>query len=216
MLNDPIGKESIDEVAYNAWRQHEEQLKALLKKIKVLMSCKKYILSDAKLRGILSDKSYIVDINNDLLKLNYDDKQRILNKHSKHKNFLKEELEAIMEIDAYFPLLCKLYFSNVKYQNDGLRFFKEPVGVLEEEIRSFRMSSTEKYCALVLLVLFNNVLCVKNVFMDEISKVKYKHALELCGMKENTKPYTIGDTLESMKGFFVKKKAKNFNFITTL
>lgn len=32
VLNDPIGKESIDEVAYYEWRQHEEKLKALLKK----------------------------------------------------------------------------------------------------------------------------------------------------------------------------------------
>lgn len=212
VLNDPIGKESVDEIAYDAWRQHEEKFKTLLKKVKVLMSCRKYILGDTKIRGILTDKSFIVDINNDLLKLNYDEKQTILNSHSNKNKFSKEELAAIIDLDAYFPLLCKLYFGHVSYQNDGLKFFKEPVAVLEEEIRTFRKSSKEKYCALVLLVLFNNVLCVNDLLQDVISKRKYKHALELCGMQKNTAPYTIGDTLESMKGFFVKKIGDNFHF----
>lgn len=32
VLNDPIGKESVDEIAYDAWIQHEEKIVALLKK----------------------------------------------------------------------------------------------------------------------------------------------------------------------------------------
>lgn len=134
----------------------------------------------------------------------------MLKSHSETNTFSKEELAVIMKTDAYFPLLCKLYYSNVKYQNDGWRFFKEPV--LEEEIRSFRTSSKEKYCALVVLVLLNNVLCVNDLFRDEISKGTYKHALDLCGMKENTAPYTIADTLDSIKRFFVKKIGESFQF----
>lgn len=212
VLNDPIGKESVDDIAYDAWRQHEEKIVALLKKTKVLISCRKYVLSNAGIKGILKETSCIVDINNDQLKLNDGEKQKLLNSHLECNTFGKKELAVIMKIDAYFPLLCKLYHGNVKYQKNGLGFFKEPVVVLEEEIRSFRTSSKEKYCGLVLLVLFNNVLCVNDLLRNEKSKGKYKHALELCGMKENTAPYTIGDTLESMKGFFVKKIDESFQF----
>lgn len=134
-----------------------------------------------------------------------DEKQTILRKYSNVNSFSKEELAAILKSDLYFPLLCKLYFNNVRHQNDAVRFFKEPVVVLEEEIRNFRTSSKKKYCALVLLVLFHNVLCVNDLLQDDTSKRKYRHALERCGMKKNTPLYTIGDTLESMKGFFVKK-----------
>uniref|UniRef100_K1QTQ8 Ankyrin-1 n=1 Tax=Magallana gigas TaxID=29159 RepID=K1QTQ8_MAGGI len=212
VLNDPIGKESFDEISHDAWRQNEEKLKALLKKVKVLMSCRKYILSDARIAGIFTNKSYIVDIDNNILKLNDDEKETIFKKHSFVNKFSKEEFAAIVKIDAYFPLLCKLYFSNATYQNDGLKFFKMPAVVLEEEIRNFRKASKEKYCALVLLVLFNNALCVNDFLQEETSKRKYKHALELCGMSENTAPYKIGDILESMEGFFVKKIGDNFHF----
>uniref|UniRef100_A0A8W8ML17 Novel STAND NTPase 3 domain-containing protein n=1 Tax=Magallana gigas TaxID=29159 RepID=A0A8W8ML17_MAGGI len=212
VLNDPIGKETVDDISHDAWRQNEEKIKGLLKKVKVLMSCRKYILSDARIAGVFANKSYIVDINNSLLKLNDDEKETMFKKHSFVNKFSKEEFAAIMKIDAYFPLLCKLYFSNATYQNDGLKFFKKPDVVLEEEIRNFRKASKEKYCALVLLVLFNNALCVNDLLQKETSKRKYKHALQLCGMSENTAPYTIGDILESMEGFFVKKIGDNFHF----
>lgn len=163
VLNDPIGKESFDEIAYDAWIQREEKLTARLKTVKVLMQYRKYILSDVRITGILRDKSCLEDTNDYILKMNYDEKQTIFDRHSKINIFSKEELAGIIKIDAYFPLLCKLYFSDVKYQNDELRFINVPVVVLEEEIRNFRKSS--KYCALV-LVLFDNILCVNNLIQD--------------------------------------------------
>lgn len=103
VFDDPIGKESFDEISHDAWRQHSEKLNALLKEVKVLMSCRKYILGDTRISGIFTDKSYIVDINNNLLQLTDDEKQRIFNKYSDVNNFSAEEFAAILKVDAYFP-----------------------------------------------------------------------------------------------------------------
>lgn len=127
-------------------------------------------------------------------------------------NLPEEECVEILKIERYFPLLCKLYSSKIKFQNIGLRFFKNPVTDLEKEINEYRQNKIEKYCALFLLVLFNNDLTVSSLLGNDVSKNKFKHALKLCGMDQNTNPYIIGDTLESLKGFMVKKIGDTYQF----
>lgn len=112
VLNDPIGNESFDEIAYISWKQQEKRLKVCLKTIKLLLSCKKNTLSDPRVRGILRDKSCIVDLSHDQFKLDKDEKQKIWESYSPNKNISKEEIDGIVQIEAYFPLLCKLYFNN--------------------------------------------------------------------------------------------------------
>lgn len=179
VFHDPIGKAYIDEIAYNRWQTREETLKACLKKVKLIVSCRKYILNESRIKGILKDKSNIVDISQDL-KLNNDEKLKIWDIYSNHKQLSSEELEKLLNIEEYFPLLCKLYFSTDSNQTDGLRFFEKPIAVFEGEIRNFRASSKNKYCSLVLLVLFNNVLNVKDILETVDSREKFELALRLC------------------------------------
>lgn len=173
VVNDPIGKESIDELPFSLWRKHEETLKSCIKKVKLLMSCRKYILNDGRVKGLLKNNQYIVDIDSDQLKLNKSEKKLIWNTHSLSKDLSEKEFADIFQNEAYFPLLCKLYVCHNRYEIDGLRFFKEPVAVFEKEVRDFKTFSKEKYCALVLLVLFNNVLCVDDLLKDRTSRDKY-------------------------------------------
>lgn len=212
VLNDPIGKDSFDEIEYTLWRKYEETLKACLIKMKLLMSSRKYILNDAKVKGLLKVKSNIVDISNDQLKLSRNEKEEILNKYSLNKNVSREEFLKIIQTEAYFPLLCKLCFSKKIKEHKMLRFFTEPVKVFEDEIKAFRISFKDKYCALVLLVLFSNDLNVQDLLGSTVSTEKYNLALELCGMKKYTAPYTINDALKTLQGFFVKKINNTYHF----
>lgn len=212
VLNDPIGKGSFDEIAFNEWRKHEEKIKICLKKDKFLLSCRKCILSDERVNGLLKDGSYIVDIDDVQLKLRNDEKQNIWDIHTSSKKLSEKELGELFHIEKYFPLLCRLHSGKDGEQTDSLRFFKEPVVVLKEEIRYLKTSCKEKYCALVLLVLFNTVLYVNDMLRDRISKEKFEHTLQLCRMNMNTSPCSIAQTLESLKGFFVKKIGDSFYF----
>lgn len=162
VLNDPIGKSVLDEIAYSSWETHEERLQTCLKKVKLLMSCRKYILADDRIKGLLKD---IIDISNDWLRLDDNEKQNIFNIHACGKKLSKNDFFAeIRKIDEYFPLLCKMYFSKDRTQDKTLlTFFKEPTKIVEDEIRSFRKSCKEKYCALVLLALLNTVPSVNDL-----------------------------------------------------
>lgn len=173
VLNDPFGKIFFDELAYNSWETHEETLRVSLKKIKLLLSCRKYILYDDRVRGILSEKSNIVDIDNNKLKLNKEEKQNIWNMYAGNMMLTKKAFKEIFKVEKYFPLLCKLYSTHeINKTDDLLKFFKEPIAVVEDEIRSFRKSCKEKYCALVLLVLLNNAINVHELWENKISKKK--------------------------------------------
>lgn len=77
VFDDPIGKESFEEMEYATWKKYEETLRACLKKVKLLMSCRKYILNDHQVTGLLKDEPNIVDISNDQLKLSEYEKEKI-------------------------------------------------------------------------------------------------------------------------------------------
>lgn len=212
VVEDPIGVEAFDEIAFYSWRKYEEQLRVCLNTAKLLMSCRTYVMKDGRIKGFFITNSTIIDINNVELKLAEHEKRKILNIHTSRMNLSEEDVTKIVNTDMYFPLLCKLYSSNIKTENDALKFFKEPVAVLEKEIKYFRQSCKEKYCALILLVLFNNDLCVNVLKKDAISQNKFERALELCGMDRNTAPFTLSDTLNNLEGFLVKKIGDTYKF----
>lgn len=213
VFDDPIGKESFDEISYNSWMKNERKLESRLKKVNLLISCRKCVLKDPRVKGLFNSDSNIVDIDDDKLKLSDDEKQKIFKQYIPNIRLTETEYAEIMKIKTYFPLLCHLYSSNEKYQEDWLRFFQEPVEVLKEELQSLRNANKkEKYCALVLLIFFNNNLCVDDLLENDISAKKFKHSLKLCGIDTNTPPYTIGDHLKSLEGFFVKKIGDTFHF----
>lgn len=206
VLHDPIGTESFDEQEYKSWKKLEEDLKACSKKCKLLLSCRKCVQSDERAMGLFKNRSIIVDIDAEDSKLSDDEKLKIWNKHKSDNTSIKIDLTEIIKIDAYFPLLCKLFFSDEENQKKGLQFFKKPVKVYKDEIEYYKTSSKDKFCALVLLVLFNNELCVSDLQNEGNSEQMYKLALKLCGMEDCTAPSTIRGALETLHGSYVTKK----------
>lgn len=211
VFNDPFGKELLDEKACRSWSEHNIVLKCKLKSAKLLISCRKYILHDTKVK-ILFKTEQIVDISSSPLKLNHIEKMKIWNSHSLNKILPREELAEINQIELYFPLLCRLYFNEDenKRKREGFKYFKEPVDVVEKEIKQFRDSGNIKYCVLI-LTLLNNAICKQTIHEDLKRKKEFKLALELCRM-ENTREDNIIDTLETLDGLFVKKIDETFHF----
>lgn len=135
VFNDPIGNESFDEIGYTTWRKYEDTVKACLKKFKLLISIRKYILNDDKVKGLIKDGSNIVDISNDQLKLSRNKKEQIWRKYALSENVSRKALTKVFEAEAYLPLLCKLCFSKKLTEHEKVKLFTEPVEVLEEEIK---------------------------------------------------------------------------------
>lgn len=92
VLNDPIGKGSFNELAFNTWIKYEEVLSNCFQKAKVLISCKRYILFDCRLKGLLKEMSAIVDVNDEHTKLSLEEKRQIFERYKVGFNFTKEIL----------------------------------------------------------------------------------------------------------------------------
>lgn len=212
VFNDPIGKESFEEMEYTTWKKYEETLKGCLKKDKLLMSCRKCILYDHQVTGFLKDRANIVDISNDPLKLSKNENEEILSKYALNKKLSTNVLTEIIETEAYFPLLCKICSSKEYKEHEKLRFFTRPVEVLKKEVQLFRKSFQEKYCALVLLVLFNNDFCFEDIHESGVSKDKYELSLKLCELKIKTTQYTINNAFKTLRGFYIQRLSDNYHF----
>lgn len=210
VFDDPIGKDSLDEILYNLWHRYEKALKPYLKTVKLLMTCRKCIISDKRIKGVFNENSIIIDIENQC-KFTENEKMKILRKYTSESNLSDKECAAIVKNEQYFPLLCRLYSSNWRCLNN-LRFFEEPVTVLKEKVREFRNTNTKTYCALLLLIFFNNEVCVDGLLENEISREKFINALKLSGLDNNTTLQTIDNIFESLRNFVVKKIGKTYHF----
>nr|XP_034329461.1 ankyrin-3-like isoform X2 [Crassostrea gigas]XP_034329462.1 ankyrin-3-like isoform X2 [Crassostrea gigas] len=212
VFNDPLGKESFDEIYNDSWQRYEKDLKLYLKTAKILMSCRTCIISDSRVERYLVNQSAMVDIDNEKNRLSIDEKRHILTEYKLNMNLSDDDCNEIVEVERYFPLLCNLYSSKDEYISKGVRFFTEPVTVLKEEIRGFKEKDKGKYCALALLVLFNDDLCVSDLLKNKDTENKFKHTLKLCGLPASTPVTAIENYLASLKDCFVKMIGDRYHF----
>ncbi|XP_078311311.1 uncharacterized protein LOC144618650 [Crassostrea virginica] len=203
VFNDPIGKEVFDDILYCSWKKYENTLKVFLKKVKLIMTCRKQILYDTRTKGLFDVKENIVDIDDDHHKLNHDEKMQIFKKYMPGDTFSKNQIENILRIETYFPLLCKLSSEMKDKSMDNIKHvFTSPEQIVSNEIKEYRENDTKKYCALVCLFLFKN-----HISLSELQKEENLHlfnrCLTLCGTPNVTPPEIIR-SLKTLEGFFVK------------
>ncbi|XP_052693873.1 uncharacterized protein LOC128172150 isoform X2 [Crassostrea angulata] len=122
VINDPVGKESFDEIAYRSWKRCEETLKTSVNDVKILMSSRNYVLRDGIFERLVMDKQNVEEINIDQYPLDDNEKHRIWDSHlSKHVLIedvdLEEEFADIVKVNTRFPLKCKSYISAIRVPN---------------------------------------------------------------------------------------------------
>lgn len=210
VMDDPFGKAFLDDMLYNSWLTIKKTLISILGNHKLIMSCRNSVIYDVMSRGTFNFKSNIVAIND----LTDDEKRNILDQYASHLHASEKECynTIIAKVDKHFPLLCKLYFKTDKLKNYGLRFFEESVNVLKEDIKDYKNSRKEIYFVLLLLVLWNDNICIDDIIENKLFKKKFEHALELCKFDQNQTFYFIRECLVSLTGFLVRKICNIYQF----
>ena len=219
VFNDPIGKESYDEMAYNEWVRYREIIDLLIKRAKLLLTCRGSVLSDTRATGFFEQnlgeveideqKLVKIDINENHNKLSIDEKKNMFKKHLPDVKLTKEDLNQIFEIDLYFPLLCKLSRGKLLQKRNIVDLFKEPGGVLEKEIKTYKAKDKEMYCGLVCLILCKNHLCLSDLITNT---ALFSKTLKMCELQPNTSPSSIINKLKPLCGFLVKTIGGKFSF----
>ena len=106
VLNDPIGKESLCEISYTTWKKYEETLKSFLHNVKLVLTCRTYIIFDSKVKGLFQDRSNIVVVDDNENKLNEMEKRKMLKQYTISKDISEEDTLKILrnKNDMYFPV----------------------------------------------------------------------------------------------------------------
>lgn len=75
VLNDPIGKEYLDEIAYSSWRKYKSTIILIKRKVKLLISCRKHFLDNQRFLVLLKEMSTIVVVDENANRLSNDEKR---------------------------------------------------------------------------------------------------------------------------------------------
>ena len=169
--------------------------------MKIVLSCRKCIVFDTRVKGLFEERSNIVVIDDIHNKLTESEKNQISKIFTDYKGISEETNKEILKVETCFPLLCKLFASILKHSTDPLRFYTEPTEFIKKEIKIYKEFARLKYCGLVCLFLFNNNLGTNDLMKRE---GLFKTCLNLCGVRESLPPGDIIQNLELLEGFFVK------------
>ncbi|XP_062612944.1 ankyrin-1-like [Saccostrea cucullata] len=213
VFNDPLGKESLDEILYHSWKSLEKTLEICLKKNKLLISCRRCVFYDKRIKGNLLDNSSAVEIDNEKNGLTIDEKRAILNQYSQNLHLSEEVFTEIIKTEAYFPLLCKLYSREANYKEKGVDFFKNPYKFIKKEIEVWKKTDKKRFCSLILIVAFKNNLKIDAIVKNDTCLMKFKEILGMCELQENTHISVIRNTLHELKGSYVKRVGNAFQFL---
>ncbi|XP_061185180.1 uncharacterized protein LOC133193235 [Saccostrea echinata] len=212
VLNDPLGKDSIDVVLYNSWKMCKETLEICLKKVKLVVSCRRWVLYDKRVKGILLDESTVAEIDDEKNRMTDVEKRTILNQYTQNLKLSRKFVSEIIKTEAYFPLLCKLFSRDSEYKK-GVDFFQCPYNFIKKEIEMWKKTESKKFCALILIVVFKNNLDIDAIKGNKNSMKKYKDILGMCELQESTNISVIRSTLHEMKGSYVKCVGHAFQFL---
>ena len=209
VLNDPIGRESLSEILYTIWKQYEKTLKTVLQNVKIVLTSRKCIIFDTRVKGLFQDRTNIVVVDDNQNKLSHSEKKTMLKKYTTSEDITEENTLKIIENEICFPLLCKMFSSYRKHFKDVVKFFTEPMDVLKEEIQNCKEFDKEMFCGLVCLVFFNNNLSQQDLI---VNGELFKKCLELCDIRASLPPITVMKKLKLFDGFFVKNVCDNYHF----
>lgn len=199
VINDLFGKGAMKIEEWECWRRDTKTITTCLTKScsKMLMSCQKNIFLDTRIQSHFKDCPYVVDINKVEYKLTCDEKRQLLGKYTTNMEFAIECARKV-EIEAYFPRLCKLYG-----KKEDLILFLKPEEVLNSELNDLREKNRELLCALIILAISDDNFCMER--LENMSETQSKCVSDECGIN-GIAPYFIKDKLDSMDGFLVKKE----------
>ncbi|XP_076081216.1 uncharacterized protein LOC143052139 [Mytilus galloprovincialis] len=219
VCDDACGKYYADTAIIEEWIRFEEDLKLLFDNtdMKLLINTRLIVSQDECFKMMLFLDPCIVNLNSPHHRLSLPERKAILNRHLLNEDDDVENDEAdeiqisqeSLESQNCFPLLCELFGENKSLRNNPEAFFSKPFEEYSKNLERLKMNKRSlKYCALAILVVFNDNLTVKMLSDLEIDKEDEEKIDAICGkvgQPKGTSRQSIMEELESLENIYVRK-----------
>ncbi|XP_076088538.1 uncharacterized protein LOC143058950 [Mytilus galloprovincialis] len=229
VVDDICGKETINKLTLQIWRDYSENLEKIFlnekNKIvntnssevsgqKLLISCRLHIYKESQFQRItLLTKTECNILSSDLCLL---PKERmfIMQKYLPD-NIIDTLMPFVGDLD-FFPLLCKM--SKNKTLHEVRKLFTDPVDIIERNIHCIISESKLQFCAIVLCIVFDDGFrtdWLKLTSAPETKRAKLEYIVKEFDIdltKEMSRNY-LKDCFRTLNGTYLKQKGTKYIMI---
>jgi ankyrin repeat protein len=214
VIDDVVGVFGLQKSKLDALTDYEQKItKPCMVKSRTLMTCRETVLNETQShKAFLCRENSIIRLHSSHHAFDDNDKKQILKKYGLDEDLVSQ---ALASTSLMFPLLCKLFSSDTKFQADGSIFFMNPIQCIIKELDEMKTHKALNYAALVLCMLNANSLS-KDILNDTVNK-EFKNmkinTLENCKLESQTDAFKFVDALSAMEGTYTKQCGDQYTFI---
>jgi ankyrin repeat protein len=207
VLDDVVGIFAVD-MGHMIHRQ-EDIVTAIGEKSKLLFTCRMSVYKEAFKLGLFVTEN-VVDLQSEDNQLTETEKKAIFQYHCKSKGVNPDLYTSFSFTKAnhMFPLLCKLFSMEEKYQRLGKEFFNKPFDYFIKELDKLQLTCTIQYAVLVLCLVNEGKLSV-DVLPHEPMR---KEVFDCCGVDLGTPAKKIKDAIYHMSETYFTKLGTAYTF----
>ncbi|XP_048758447.2 uncharacterized protein LOC125668372 [Ostrea edulis] len=213
VVDDVLGVHGVDVGLYNSWMAKSERIFNLLESgSKLLMTCRSVVLKESKqLDSLVTHLDHVIDLGDEEHQLTDEDKNAMLGIHCRHRQLRQECFENFCLSNSLpmFPLLCRLFSSDEKYQEMGQNFFHLPYRCLFSELNKMREMKKMQYASLVYCVMKDN-----RVSSHDLDLGCLEDVYNCCRVNKSTSDWKLRNALRVLVGsYLVQDTDGRFSFI---
>ncbi|CAC5380299.1 unnamed protein product [Mytilus coruscus] len=207
IVDDMCGHFTANQKRIEKWKKLINDVQSILEnsKYKLILTCRLQVFQDKGFENLVIFKACECNLRSRNLSLTSDEKKKMTMAY-----FKEHSSEALKHLGEYefLPLLCKLYYVEKTNPQFTLEIFlNDPFSFYVKELTHMYNDCKEgkyKYCALLLLVIFNNKLEEKHLTgKDPKLKEHIEDIIEVCEISENITGRKLRTELEILTGTFV-------------
>ncbi|XP_055998778.1 uncharacterized protein LOC125653998 isoform X1 [Ostrea edulis] len=212
VIDDVVGVFGLQKTKLDVLTDYEQKVtQPCMIKSRTLMTCREDVFNETlPYKPFLTKEETVIKLHSSDHALDDNDKKQILQKYGLNVNLISPAL--LTSASHMFPLLCKLFSKETKFQALGSKFFLNPAQCIIDELDNMQRHNKLNYVTLVLCMLNENSLSKDNFehkkFID-----KKKNTLENCRLELNTDTFKFMDALSAMEGTYTKQCDAQYTFI---
>ncbi|XP_056008710.1 uncharacterized protein LOC125661395 isoform X2 [Ostrea edulis] len=215
VIDDVVGVFGLQKTKLDVLTDYEQKITSpCMYKSRTLMTCREAVFNETKFyKPFLTKEETVIKLHSSDNALDDNDKKQILKKYGLNVDLMSPAL--LKSTSLMFPLLCKLFSKETKFQALGSNFFLNPVQCIIDELDDMQRHNKMNYATLVLCMLNENSIS-KDILKDRKNEhfVSMKNdTLENCELESQTDAFKFVKALSAMEGTYTKQCGAQYTFI---